>query len=249
MIPSILLQGSFYEDRARSLTKSMKDSPVPKVDIPNMEFGNGRFIIDRFTVSKSAAINFNTHHLANGSQTRFIMPGEYTRLREKDPKGEFKLDEERWMVWMSDTPAERKDHDEVYAMAKELGGRILVHGLGLGVIVNALLELPNIEHVTVWDIEEDILEHVGGFYLEKFGSERLTLVQGDAFEHKPKKGETWTIAWHDIWPTLDSDNLKPMQRMCARFRTRVAWQECWGREVCRWMAKEERNEARRGLYW
>jgi hypothetical protein len=246
-----MLQGSFYEDRAKQITESMKQPEIPLVDIPDMTFGeDDRFIINRFKVGKKDAINFNTHHLANGSQTRFILPGKYTRLIEKDTSGDFSLDGEKYMIWMSDTPAERQDHMALYEMAKELGGTVLVHGLGLGVIVNALLELDNIEHVSVWDIEEDILEHVGGFYQKKFGSKRISFVHGDAFDHRPPKGKDWTLVWHDIWPSLSSDNLKPMQRMCARFRTRCVWQECWGREVCRWMAKEERREARSAFqYW
>jgi hypothetical protein len=167
-----------------------------------------------------------------------ILPGEYTKL----------VDYKKQVLWMSDTTAERVDHLGVYEAAKERGWRVLVHGLGLGVITNALLTLENVEHVEVWDNDPEILNHIGGFYLKKFGPERLSLVEGNALEHRPAKGERWSVVWHDIWPDLSARHLKPMQRMCTRFRSRCEWQECWGREFCRWMAKTQRNEDRRGRW-
>jgi hypothetical protein len=230
------MEGSFFWKLAESRIDTAKDSPLPKVDVPEGEVGN--FRIMRFVVPRSEAISFNARQMGRGVEGRSILPGAYTKLLDCG-KGE---------IWMSDTTAERKDHEAVYEQCKQRGGRVLIHGLGLGMIVNAVLELPNVEHVEVWELEQDVIALVGSHLKAKFG-DRLTIVPGDVFEYRPKKGEHWTVVWHDIWPSLASRNLKPMQKMCARWKNYCEWQECWGRDFCRWMAKEERNEDRRGRRW
>jgi hypothetical protein len=234
MFPAALLGGSMFEDRAKNFVKRAKEPDGPKVDLPEARVDG--FSIEKFHVSEDAAINFNMPQYARGTPERCILPGEYTKLVEGGHT-----------VWMSDTTAERRDHAEVYKMARELGGTALVHGLGLGMITNALLLLDNIESVEVWESSEEVIELCGQPLAERFG-DRLKVVHGDVWEHRPKKGTEWTLVWHDIWPTFTSDNLKPMQRLGARFRTRCAWQGFWGRETCREMARQERNDRQRS-YW
>ena len=243
MIPGLLLQGSFYERQARRMTKAMKPPPIPKMDIEPCSRGD--FVISRFKISTRDAIDFNTHHLANGHASRFILPGTYTRLMEKREEGEIQEDGKKWIIWMSDTPAELNDHLEVYNRAT---GRVLIHGLGLGVIVNALILKSEVSEIEVWEIDEDLIKLVGPHLRAKAKEHgtKLKIVHGDVWQHRPAKGVRWDVVWHDIWPGLGGDNLKPMQKLCARFRSRCEWQECWARDVCRDMAKEARNEERRG---
>lgn len=240
-LPAILLEGSVYWDRAMFWLKTPDSVTVPKVDLPLGKVG--AFETMKFEVSEQAALQFNAEQIQHGCQSRQIRPGTYTKLIERNPalsKG--------GVIWMSDTTAERADHQEVYDRCKGLGGRVLIHGLGLGVITNAVLSLPNVEHVEVWELNAEVIELCGKGYQERFG-DRLSIVQGDAFQHRPTKGKAWSVVWHDVWPDLSARNLQPMQRLGARFRSRCEWQGFWGRDVCRSMAAQQRSEQRRAYAW
>jgi hypothetical protein len=249
MIPAFLLQSSIYSDLAASFCDQAVEPEVPKSDLPPSRVG--KYAIQKFEVDRQSAIGFNAKHIAGGQRERCVLPGSYTKLVRIDQEfvdlstGKIRQD---GIIWMSDTTAERNDHQDVYDACKRLGGRVLIHGLGLGVITNAVCALPNVEHVEVWELEESVIKLCGDFYREKYGP-KLTIVHGDVFNHRPAKGERWSVVWHDIWPTLGSKHLKPMQQLCARFRTRCDWQECWGREFSRWMAREERKYERTGTRW
>lgn len=195
-----------------------------KSTIPVQDIGGLR--VERFTVSLHEAARFNMRH----EYERYLAPGTYTRLVEGGT------------VWMSDTPAECRDHAELVHQA---AGRVLVHGLGLGVCVEAMLLKPRVTEVEVWELDENVIALVAPTLQERYGA-RLKIVRGDAMEHRPRKGERWNVVWHDIWPTISADNLKPMQQLCARFRTRCSWQDCWARPTCRKLARAERGRQR---YW
>jgi len=82
---------------------------------------------------------------------------------------------------MFDTPDEVADLLGVFHHAK---GRCLVNGLGLGVVVNGLLVKPEITYVTVVENNPDVVELVGGHWLEKYG-DRLSIVIDNALTYRP----------------------------------------------------------------
>lgn len=132
-------------------------------------------------------------------------------------------------LWMSDTDAERRDHyDAMYRT-----GRILVHGLGLGCIVNYLLGNPAVEHVDVVDIDPDVLTLIAPHYEQKFPG-RFTAHLGDAYTYAWPKGTTFDYIWSDIWLHLCVDNLDEManlRRRCSRLGLATADRHgCWGRD-------------------
>src|SRR3990172_2037531 len=247
-LPPQLLEGSLYWKLASDWIGSAEEPEVPKVDFPASRVN--KFAIQKFSVDRDAALRFNSQHMARGSRDRMILPGDYTKLVEIDSEticldtGKIR---QNGIIWMSDTTAERQDHVAVYEACKKLGGNVLIHGLGLGVITNAVCQLPNVGHVEVWDIQQDVIDLVYPHLMSKF-EDKLMVVTGDAFEHRPKKSDRWSVVWHDVWPTLGSKHLMPMKKISQRWKNYCSWQECWGREFCRWMAKEERNEDRRGRW-
>ena len=66
----------------------------------------------------------------------------------------------REQVMMSDYPSDAREHEPVLRAARRLGGRVLVHGLGLALVVMAMLELPSVEHADVVELERDVIELV-----------------------------------------------------------------------------------------
>lgn len=129
-------------------------------------------------------------------------------------------------IIMSDTRAEIDDHRELFRRAK---GHVLIHGLGLGMALSGVARKPEVSHVTVVELAEDVLHLVQGHYTEMYG-DKVTYVQDDALTWKPPAGQRYGAVWHDIWPTICETNLEQMKRLHRRFGRRAEWQGSWARE-------------------
>lgn len=128
-------------------------------------------------------------------------------------------------LWMSDTDAEWRDNAHAYQQMRVRGGRVLINGLGIGMIVKAALALPNVEHVDVVEIDPDVAALVG----PQYESDRCTIHLADAYTIKWPTGTHWTVAWHDIWKDLCEDNLPLMSKLHRSYGRRVDWQDSWGK--------------------
>lgn len=145
-------------------------------------------------------------------------------------------------VWMSDTRAEILEHSPLinrlwWLELSPVKPSVLITGLGIGMAVRAALN-HGAESIDVIEIDQDIIDLVGPNFADE---PRVTIHHADAFEWVPPRGSRWTMAWHDIWPMIASDNLEGMRRLKQKFQHRVEWQECWQEAECRVMAKEEKQ--------
>jgi hypothetical protein len=200
------------------------------VDVPEGESGGVR--VERFSVGQG--------HLGNLRETlrggRGTKPGKYTRLLEGG------------RLWMSDTDAEKKDHLEAcWKMEKPETRRVLIQGLGLGMVLKVALAQPHITHIDVVEIDERVIELVGPHYADP----RLTIYHADAYEQAKKwpTGTHWDVAWHDIWPTMCADHLPDMAKLHRSYGRRTGWQGSWGKEAAERQARESRAEDRRYAEW
>src|SRR6266487_2122283 len=181
-----------------------------RVAVP--EGRSGPWRVERFTVPEMdvKALQYALHG-------RPVDPGTYTRLirdGDHDPM-------------MSDTPMEVRDHLAAIYEIRQRGGRVLVNGLGLGVILQAALSCPNVTHVDVVEIDRDIIDLVWPTYA---ADPRAHIHHADAYTISWPKGMRWNVAWHDIWPTLTTDNFPLMTKLHRKYGRRVDWQESWGRD-------------------
>lgn len=138
-------------------------------------------------------------------------------------------------IIMSNTPDEIRDSLHFIHRAK---GSILINGLGLGVVVKALLEKPQVTDITVIENSEDVLKLCASSYTDP----RLTIIQGDAFAWEPPKGKKYDAVWHDIWDNLCADNLEEMEKLHIKYEPKTKYQESWGRALCE--AYERKNRDR-----
>jgi len=142
---------------------------------------------------------------------------------------------------MSDTPSELADHRGFVYKAI---GRILINGLGLGMIICNLLEKSDVMSITVNEISEDVIKLVSDFYLR---DKRVKINHADAFTWKPDNGDQYDAVWHDIWGNISTDCLKEMTKLKRRYARWIAkggFQECWKHDWLKWKARQERS--RRG---
>lgn len=134
-------------------------------------------------------------------------------------------------LWMSDTDAEKRDHiDAAVEISREDCRRVLINGLGLGMIVGLALTFPHVEHVDVVEIDPDVCALIGPHYT---ATGRVKLHCADSYGIEWPKGTRWDVAWHDIWQDLCADNLPLMTKLHRKYGRRVGWQGSWGQSKLR----------------
>lgn len=196
-----------------------------KVTLPEGELDGMK--VERFTVDRDAA-----RWSFLGGRGRGVSPGTYTKLT---CRGTF---------WMSDTPDEWRDHyPAVSRIRRPETKRVLINGLGIGMVLKAALACEHVEHVDVVEKDPRVVDLVGSHYQS---DPRVTIHTDDAYTIKWPTGTTWDVAWHDIWPDLCTDNLPLMTKLHRRYGRRVGWQGSWGRSL---LESHARREKRSGWRW
>lgn len=166
--------------------------------------------IESFAVSEEEANYFNIRAKGNAS----IYPGSYKRLI---------IDND---VVMSNTPMEVRTNMRAFHSAS---GRILINGLGLGMLVEKMLTKPDVEHITIVEMNPEVIALVGPVFEN---NDRVTIIEEDAFSYQPPKGEKFHFVWHDIWTFICSYNLTEMKRLHRKYGRRANAQLSWARAEC-----------------
>ena len=186
-----------------------------KVDIPEGKSGIWR--VERFTVTPQDENLERIRAIASSSSRgRFTLAGTYTRLMRGNE------------LVMSDTPDEIRDHRGAIYEAK---GNVLINGLGLGMMARAVLLKPEVDQVTVIEIDPDVIKLVGKYLISQFPM-RLEIIKGDAFQYMPPKGIRYDMVWHDIFDNITADNLPLMSKLHRKYGKRTEWQGSWAKELC-----------------
>ena len=192
-----------------------------KIEINVPDGVSGNWSVSTFTVEKEEF----SQMISMMKSGRGVPEGTYKRLMRG---GE---------TIMSNTPDEIRDSLHFIYRAT---GSILINGLGLGVVVKALLDKPEVTDITVIENSEDVLKLCAPSYTDS----RLTIIHGDAFAWEPPKGKKYDAVWHDIWDNLCADNLVEMKKLHVKYGHKTKYQESWGRALCEAYERKSRNR-----YW
>ncbi len=142
----------------------------------------------------------------------------------------------RGSVWMSDVPPEIwMMWDAIEALRDPSCRRVLITGLGLGVIVKHALRQPHIQRVDVVELSEDVLRLIRPHYRDR----RLHVHCGDALTIELGPRRTWDFIYHDFWQSITVANLVTMHRVMERYAGHAGRQLCWQHAACIRMAREE----------
>jgi hypothetical protein len=169
-------------------------------------------------------------YMIEGGEDRDCGWGRFVKLTDT----RLDRDDDNGNLWMSDTRAEIMEHMPLLKRLAKLQGvqarpTVLITGLGLGMAVRAAL-LHGASRVDVVELDPDVI----ALTAPQFASDpRVHVHQGDALTWPDARAGHWDIAWHDIWPTINDDNLAQMGILKRRYRAR--WTGCWQEEGCRWM--------------
>ena len=189
-----------------------------KVDIP--EGISGDFEVSKFNVDPG-----DVRSLGYALHGRPVPPGTYTRLTHNGD------------VIMSDTPSEILDH---LNFIKIVRGRVLINGLGLGVVIKGLLMKLEVHHIDVVEKEYDVIKLVWPTY--KYDP-RLSLYHADAFTVQWEKDILWDFVWHDIWPDICTDNLPEISKLKRKYVRRTGWQGAWCEKELRGMKRKYKTNS------
>ena len=196
---------------------SKKNREKIKVNLP--ESRSGDWSIEKFTVSEDDAKFHNTRAMFSfGGGGRTIEAGNYTKLKRGGA------------IIMSDTPAEVRDHSYFLYKAK---GHVLINGLGLGWVVEALFTLKRVKTITVIEKSKDVINLVKQHYYNKCPKDKyIIIVHADALKYKPQKSQRYGAVWHDIWDNICGDNVEDMKKLHRKYGGRTDWQGSWCRAEC-----------------
>ncbi len=184
----------------------------------NLKSGeSGDWKLKRFTVTPQGAKMHNLCEAFNG-QKRFIYPGEYWGLFRNGN------------IIMSNTPAEIEDH---YKFIQKASGKVLVGGLGLGMVLKCLLDKKYVTKVTVIEKSLDVINLVASAYNN---DPRVEIVNADVFDYKPQ--EKYDCAWFDIWDNISGEEYPEMKKLHRKYCRWVGWSDSWCRKESRKMYKE-----------
>jgi hypothetical protein len=200
------------------------NSESNKVTVP--EGISGPWRIERFTITEGGARLANLRMTFGGHGYRSVRPGVFTKL-VGSPGG----------LMMSDTPAEIRDHWEPIERAT---GTCLVNGLGIGMVIQAMLRKPEVDRVDVVEVSSDVIALVAPHYQAMFG-DRLRVIHADALTWRPAKGVRYDVVWHDIWRDICLDNLDQIKLLKRAYGRRCDWQGVWGEPELHELKRRERQ--------
>lgn len=188
-----------------------------KSDLPTGRSGD--WAVERFQIRRDPPPDSLLEGLRGYPDSKPPLRGIYTRLKHQE------------MEIMSDIQDEWAAHRQAALQAARRGGRVLVHGLGLGLIVEVMLRNPfsHVEQLTVIERSPDVIRLVGTHLQARYGK-RLRIVRADAFGWQPPENVRYQVVWHDIWERIDPHNLEAMDLLEGRYRCRCDWQGSWSRE-------------------
>lgn len=177
--------------------------------VPAGESGNAR--IEKFALTKDDIAIANMRAMFQpGGAGRMLYPGDYTHLMIDGA------------LVMSDTHAEAREH---WSPVRYASGHVLLNGLGLGFVLQAMLTKHDVDHITVVEKNEHVLALVAPSF-----PQHTTFIHADALEWRPDKGERYGFVWHDIWKDICSDNLEDMKLLHRSYGRRCEQQGSWSRE-------------------
>jgi hypothetical protein len=156
-------------------------------------------------------------------------------------------------LWMSDTRDERRDH---WGPRHHAQGHVLIAGLGFGMVALAAALKPEVEKVTVIEINPDVIGLTvpylrAALEAEGIDPDKIEVIEADIFEWKPPKGQLYQCIWFDIWATICTDNLPEYQKLNRRFARRTdGYRGAWVEEELKYKKRQENREERRWrMYW
>jgi hypothetical protein len=178
-------------------------------------------VIERFEVSREEAVTSMFRASFNPQRgDRSVLAGTYTKLTVDG------------QLWMSDTPAEIRDHDVIDERMADFPESMLIVGLGLGMVLHRAITAYQIPRIDVIERDPRVVTAVESHYqaLALEHEVDLTIWTGDVHDFKMPRAAYWDLGFFDIWAHIDLDDLPEVARLRNRFRSRLGRFEAWAQK-------------------
>ena len=185
---------------------------IGTIDVPVPDGESGNWRVETFSISKEEAAFANIHAIRNPLSR--VEPGTYKRLMRGRT------------VVMSNT---RMEVITNAAIIRAAHGCVLLNGLGLGMVLTAILAKERVEAVRIIEKSEDVIRLVAPSFAH---DPRIEIIHADALTYKSAPGERFNAVWHDIFDDICEDNLPTMHTLHRKYGRRCDWQESWARAWC-----------------
>ena len=126
-----------------------------------------------------------------------VTPGKYIRLLHNNE------------CVMSDTNMEERTNSDFCINAH---GDIIIGGLGIGMIIMAIQDKPEVNTITVIEKNQEVIDIVAS---QLNLNDKVNIICADVFEWKPERGVKYDMAYMDIWNWINE--MQPLKRKYARF--------------------------------
>ena len=164
------------------------------------------------------------------------MPGRYVNLHVHGS------------LMMSDTYEEQRTN---YDLVRRAEGDVLIAGLGIGMVLRAVLAKPEVKTVLVVEKYKDVIDLVLPHFrkgIPKSHAKKLSVACEDIFTMDLNKAvywqatgslKKWDVIYFDIWAAanIPLDESTKLKRRFARRKQGVAWMKSWNEEYSRRMSR------------
>lgn len=188
---------------------------------------SSKFEIVRFQIDVQGAAFHNMRETIHGGR-RNVVPGWYWSLWRRNPKNGA-----RTALMMSNTHSEL---DDAIPFVTQASGNVLVAGLGLGVVAEALARSPLVQSVTVVEIEEQVVRLVGPRLVQLAEAAKILpvkIVCQDIHKWRPPRLVGYDAVYLDIWDNICGDDDKERRALLRRFRRKSPLVEAWADGMAR----------------
>lgn len=199
------------------------------------------FVIQHFTITEK---DVRFCHLRDAINRRGeydgVKAGIYVRLCRKS------VPSYNSNVMMSDTFMEK---DTQMKMLEKAYGDVLIGGLGIGMILLAIQDKPEVSSIVVIEKEQEIIDLVKS---QLPLNSKVTILHGDVFTIGLGSKSFFVAEYHalnkqfdtiyfDIWDNLCGDNWNEMKKLQNKFRWKLkigGWMSCWRKEDTKYEARK-----------
>lgn len=155
-------------------------------------------------------------------------------IRHGIPCGKFIRLMHRGSAIMSDTEMEKRTNS---AFVRNAHGKVLIGGLGIGLILLAVQDKDEVKNITVIEKSREVIDLVAN---QLPLNDKVEIVNADVFEYSPT--EKYNTIYMDIWDYINQDVYREQMRpLISRYRKYLVpkpedenrYIDCW----CKYQAK------------
>lgn len=136
-------------------------------------------------------------------------------------------------LMMTDTDMEKRSNQE---FCQRSNGRVLVAGLGIGLIIHNIwgkLISGEVSELIIVEKYQDTIDLISPY----FQHPNIKYICHDIFDYKPLKEERFDTIYFDIWPEICIDNLGEIRSLHNSFKNKInrgnpkSWMNSWMKEA------------------